>query len=67
MVDEISHDAVIRTGEGNAVPFEEPTLCPDCGIDAWRHLEGQRIVREAFYVDHGFWHRAPQLAIAVPR
>jgi hypothetical protein len=55
MTDEMPPEAVIRMREREAIPGEELTICPDCGIDAWRFEEGGRIVHEDFYVHDELW------------
>ncbi len=55
MTDGMPPEAVIRTGERDAIPAEELTICPDCGIDAWSIEEDGRIVHEDFYVDNELW------------
>lgn len=45
----------IRLQERNAIPDDELTICPDCGIDAWEFEEDGRIVHEDFLVSKDLW------------
>jgi hypothetical protein len=49
------HEAQTRLREREAIPADELTTCPDCGIDAWGFEEDGRIVHEDFYVSNELW------------